>query len=333
VRLALFFEAPCRVAVREEPLSPPAAGQVVVETRVSAISPGTEMLIYRGRVPQGMAVDAALPSLAGGFAFPLAYGYAAVGRVVELGDGVGPEWRDRLVFAFHPHASHFLAAPDELLPVPAGLAPEAAALLPNAETAVNFLMDGRPIVGERVVVFGQGVVGLLTTALLARIPLSNLVTVDRHPLRRQRSLDLGAHAALDADSPGALDPLRSSADLTYELSGSPAALEQAIAVTGFGGRVVIGSWYGDQRVSLDLGGAFHRSRIELVSSQVSTIAPRFSARWSKARRLEAAWRLLGELDAACLITHRFPITAAPEAYALLDRRPETAIQVLLSYAE
>lgn len=331
MRLALSFEAPYRVAVREEPLGAPAAGQVAVETLVSAISPGTEMLVYRGRVPGGMAVDAAIPALAGGFAFPLAYGYAAVGRVVELGEGVGPEWRDRLVFAFHPHASHFLAAPDELLPVPAGLAPEAAALLPNAETAVNFLMDGQPIVGERVVVFGQGVVGLLTTALLARVPLAHLVTVDRYPLRRQRSLDLGAHAALDADAPGALDPLRSSADLTYELSGSPAALAQAIAATGFGGRVVIGSWYGDQPVALDLGGAFHRSRIQLVSSQVSTIAPRFSARWSKARRLEAAWRLLAELPLDALVTHRFPFADAPAAYELLDRRPEEAVQVVLTY--
>lgn len=331
MRLALSFEAPYRVAVREEPLSPPAAGQVAVETLVSAISPGTEMLVYRGQVPAEMPVDAAIPALAGGFAFPLAYGYAAVGRVVELGNGVASEWRDRLVFGFQPHASHFLAAPDDLVPVPAGLPPEKAALLPSAETAVNFLMDGQPIVGERVVVFGQGVVGLLTTALLARIPLSSLLTVDRYPQRRRRSLDFGAHAALDPEAPGALDGLSASADLTYELSGSPAALEQAIAATGFGGRVVIGSWYGDKRVSLDLGGAFHRSRIQLVSSQVSTIAPRFSARWSKARRLEVAWKLLPELPLDGLVTHRFPFAEAPAAYELLDRHPEEAVQVVLTY--
>jgi 2-desacetyl-2-hydroxyethyl bacteriochlorophyllide A dehydrogenase len=320
------------VTVREEPLGRPAAGQVLVQTLVSAISPGTEMLVYRGHVPAGMPLDSTLPVLAGDFAFPLKYGYAAVGRVTELGEGADPEWQGRMVLCFHPHESHFLASPDELIPVPAGLPAEAAALLPNLETAVNFLMDGQPVVGERVAVFGQGVVGLLTTALLARLPLSSLVTVDRHPLRRQVSLDLGAHNSLDPEAPGALEDLRASADLTYEVSGSPSALDPAIAATGFGGRVVIGSWYGDQRVSLSLGGAFHRSRIQLVSSQVSTIAPRWSARWSKARRLEVAWRLLAELKPAGLITHRFPFADAAEAYDLLDRRPGEAIQVVLSYA-
>jgi 2-desacetyl-2-hydroxyethyl bacteriochlorophyllide A dehydrogenase len=329
---ALCFVAPRRVTVREEPLSPPGAGQVLVQTLVSAISPGTEMLVYRGQVPAGMPLDSTLPVLAGDFAFPLKYGYAAVGRVAELGEGADPAWQERLVLSFHPHASHFLASPGELIPVPAGLSAEEAAFLPNLETAVNFLMDGQPVVGERVAVFGQGVVGLLTTALLARLPLSSLVTVDCHPLRRQASLDLGAHAALDPEAPGALDDWCASADLTYELSGSPSALDPAIAATGFGGRVVIGSWYGDQRATLSLGGAFHRSRIQLVSSQVSTIAPRWSARWSKARRLEVAWRLLAELKPAGLITHRFPFADAAEAYDLLDRRPGEAIQVLLSYA-
>lgn len=330
--LALWFAAPGRVEVREETLAPPGAGQVLVETLVSAISPGTEMLVYRGQVPAGMPLDATIPALAGEVTYPLRYGYAAVGRVVEPGAGVDPAWRGRRVFAFQPHASHFLAAPGELLAVPEGISPEAAALLPNAETAVNFLMDGRPIVGERVVVFGQGVVGLLTTALLARLPLAGLVTVDRYPLRRQWSLALGAGAAVDPDEPGALDALRASSDLTYEVSGNPAALEQAIAATGFGGRVVIGSWYGDKRAALDLGGAFHRSRIQLLSSQVSSIAPRFSGRWSKARRLEVAWSLLAGLDAGRLITHRVPIADAAAAYDLLDRRPQEAIQVLLTYA-
>jgi 2-desacetyl-2-hydroxyethyl bacteriochlorophyllide A dehydrogenase len=328
---ALYFDAPRRVTVREEPLGSPAAGEVRVETLVSAISPGTEMLVYRGEVPAGMPLDSTVPALSGSFAFPLKYGYAAVGRVVELGEGTGAEWQGRLVLSFHPHASHFLASPSELIPVPGGLSPEEAAFLPNMETAVNFLMDGQPVVGERVVVFGQGVVGLLTTALLARIPLSGLVTVDRYPLRRQRSLELGAHASLDPATQGALDGLEASADLTYELSGSPQALEQAIAATGFAGRLIIGSWYGDQRASLSLGGAFHRSRIQLVSSQVSTMAPKWSARWSKDRRLEVAWRLLAEVKPAGLITHRFPFDDAAAAYELLDRHPEEAIQVLLSY--
>ena len=330
---ALYFEAPRCVTVREEPLAPPGDGEVMAETLVSAISPGTELRVYRGEVPRGMLVDSSIPALAGEFAYPLRYGYAAVARVAELGAGVDAAWRGRLVVSLHPHQSHFLARPSELIPVPLGLSPEEAAFLPNVETAVNFLMDGRPIVGERVAVFGQKVVGLLTTALLARLPLAGLVALDRHPLRRRWSLELGAHDAVDPAETGVLDRLRGTADLTYELSGDPAALDQAIAATGFGGRVVIGSWYGDRPATLSLGGAFHRSRIQLVSSQVSTLAPRWTGRWSKARRLEVAWRMLAAVRPARLVTHRFPLARAAEAYNLLDRRPEEAVQVLLTYED
>ena len=334
-RLALYFTAPYRVSVQEECLSPPSADQVLVQTLVSAISPGTELLFYRGQVPTDLPVDATIAALAGETGFPLKYGYAAVGRVVAVGTRVAPEWQDRLVFSFHPHESHFLASLAELMPVPPQVLPEAAAFLPNMETAVNFLMDGQPLLGEQVVVFGQGVVGLLTTALLARLPLVSLVTLDRYPFRRETSLRLGAHASLDPTEPQALTRLHAmlqqGADLTYELSGNPAALDQAVAATGFSGRVVIGSWYGQKRADINLGGRFHRSRIRLISSQVSTLAPEWSGRWSKARRLQVAWWMLEQVRPASLITHRFPLAQAAQAYAMLDQHPEEAIQVILTY--
>jgi 2-desacetyl-2-hydroxyethyl bacteriochlorophyllide A dehydrogenase len=335
-RLSLYFTAPYRVLVQEEPLAPPAADQVLVQTLVSAISPGTELLFYRGQVPTDMPVDETIAALAGAVDFPLKYGYAAVGRVVAVGTQVAPEWHDRLVFSFHPHESHFLASLAELMPVPPSVSPEEAALVPNMETAVNFLMDGQPLIGEQVVVFGQGVVGLLTTALLARLPLARLITLDRYPLRRKTSLALGAHTSLDPTEPQALTQLHAvlqqGADLTYELSGNPAALDQAITVTGFSGRVVIGSWYGQKRADINLGGRFHRSRIRLISSQVSTLAPEWTGRWSTARRLQVAWWMLEQVRPAHLITHRFPLVQAAQAYAMLDQHPEEAIQVLLMYA-
>lgn len=334
-RLALYFTAPYRVSVQEESFSPPAADQVMVQTLVSAISPGTELLFYRGQAPTDLPVDETIAALAGAPGFPLKYGYAAVGRVIAVGAQIAPEWQDRLVFSFHPHESHFPASPSELMPVPLPLSPEEAAFVPNMETAVNFLMDGQPLIGEQVVVFGQGVVGLLTTALLARLPLTSLVTLDRYPLRRQTSLALGAHTSLDPAEPQTLTRLHAllqqGADLTYELSGNPAVLEQAIATTGFSGRVVIGSWYGQKRAEVDLGGRFHRSRMRLISSQVSTLAPEWTGRWSKARRLQVAWWMLEQVRPAHLITHRFPLAQAAEAYAMLDQHPEEAIQVMLTY--
>jgi threonine dehydrogenase-like Zn-dependent dehydrogenase len=257
-----------------------------------------------------------------------------------VGPDVPPAWEGQLVFAFQPHQSRFLAAPDDLLPVPSNISPDEAVLLPNMETAVNFLLDGQPLIGERVAVFGQGIVGLLTTALLSRYPLNSLVTLDRYPLRREKSLALGALSGLDPTEPDALDNIRAvlkadtpyaGADLTYELSGNPAALDQVLNVTAFDGRVVIGSWYGSKETQLNLGGRFHRSRIQLISSQVSSLTPSLHGRWTKTRRLNVAWRMLRQVQPGQLITHRFPISNAAQAYALLDEHPEEAIQVLLTY--
>jgi 2-desacetyl-2-hydroxyethyl bacteriochlorophyllide A dehydrogenase len=339
-RSSVWFTGPRQVAVREEPAPAPGRGEVLVATAVSAISAGTELLVYRGLVPAGMPLDADLAALAGPAAFPLQYGYAAVGVVREAGAGVDPSWVGRRVFAFQPHASCFTSPPGDLVLLPAGLSAETAALLPTLETAVTLLMDGRPTLGERVAVCGQGVVGLATTALLAALPLAALVTLERLPLRRQASLALGATASLDpdaAETPSRLAALLAGddgpdgADLAFELSGVGAGLDATLALVGFGGRVVVGSWYGREPVALHLGGHFHRGRARLVASQVSTIAPEHSGRWTKARRLQAALRALTSFPAPRLITHRFPVARAAEAYALLDERPGEAIQVLFTY--
>jgi threonine dehydrogenase-like Zn-dependent dehydrogenase len=206
------------------------------------------------------------------------------------------------------------------------------------ETAVNLVMDGQPIIGENVSVFGQGVVGLLTTALLSLIPLSGLLAFEKYPLRQKKSVEMGSNQChsptsheeiiLEKDVFG----LRKS-DLTYELSGNPEALEQALTFTGYTGRLVIGSWYGTKPTQLNLGNRFHRDRIRIISSQVSTIDPQLSGRWTKLRRLQVAWKMIQRIQPAQLITHKFPITQANLAYSLLDRNPDKTIQVLLTYPE
>jgi len=337
-RLVVRFTSPYGIAVEEEPLPPLPPNSVLVQTIVSAISPGTELLVYRGKWPAGIPVDASIPSLAGEFAYPLKYGYSCVGRVVDLGAGAPRQWLGAVVFAFNPHESHFVADPASLVPVPAGLSPDAAAMLPNVETAVNLLMDGRPVIGDRVVVFGQGIVGLLTTALLSRMPLSGLASVDHFPLRRMRAVEMGARAAFDPEAPDLLALIKErfeggSADLTYELSGNPAALDQAISATGFNGRVVVGSWYGSKKAEIDLGGYFHRRRISIVSSQVSTLAPEFTGRWTTSRRLQVAMSMVENIRPTGLVTHRLPVSRAVEAFNLLDQHPEDAIQVILTYED
>jgi 2-desacetyl-2-hydroxyethyl bacteriochlorophyllide A dehydrogenase len=336
-RRFLEFSQPGRVAVKAGEAAWPSADEVLVRTRYSAISPGTEMLVYRGQWPRGVPFDATLEALTGDFAYPLAYGYCAVGRVIETGEAVSGDWLNRRVFSFQPHQDHFCARPRTLSPLPDDLDDETALFLPAMETAVNLVLDGRPLIGEKVVVIGQGIVGLLTTALLARFPLAGLATLDRHPLRRETSRGFGARECYDPEDPALFERLGvvagqgGSADLVYELSGNPAGLDSAIAFARFGGRVVVGSWYGAKKVELDLGSFFHRGRISLISSQVSSIAPELSGRWQNRRRLNLAWEMLRLVRPATCITQRFALDEAPEAYALIDRFPEQTIQVIFDH--
>jgi len=170
-------------------------------------------------------------------------------------------------------------------------------------------------------------VGLLTVALLRRFPLAELVTCDPIEFRRQLSLEWGAEHSLHPEDAAELR----NCDLTYELSGQPGTLTMAIQATGFSGRVVIGSWYGTKRAEAELGGSFQRSRVHILSSQVSSLDAPLSGAWTKERRMLVATGLLESVRPQALITHRFPASAAAEAFDLLDREPSEALQVVLTY--
>lgn len=318
----LFFTAPRKVELRETPLPPLQDDEVLVETIFSAISAGTEMLVYRGEFPKLKDVH---DSVSSELKYPLAYGYACVGKVQGIGKKVNREWEGKLVFSFQPHTSHFVSKPENLIPLPAPVAPENACFLPNMETAVNLVQDGAPILGERVLVLGQGVVGILTASLLNEFPLESLYVVDGIELRRNAINKVTKLAPRD------LEP--STFDLSYELTGSPVALNTAIEHTTFSGRIVIGSWYGQKRAEIDLGGSFHRSRIKLISSQVSSISPELSGRWDKSRRFEVTWQALERIQPAKWITHRFSLNDAAKAYQLLDENPQETIQVVFDYGK
>jgi threonine dehydrogenase-like Zn-dependent dehydrogenase len=282
-----------------------------------------------------------------------------VGRITQTGKHADQSLLNKLVFGFAPHATAFICNPSALIFAPASFQPETCSFLPNMETAVNLVQDAAPILGERVLVLGQGVVGLLVASLLKEFPLEELVTSDRYELRRQASHEIGVNDSFDPDGHGKKkeesgQPISErryisnqlisesnpkpqfayaqNFDLTFELSGSPAALNDAIAMTAFGGRIIIGSWYGNKRTPIDLGSTFHRSRIQLISSQVSTIAPALSGRWDKPRRFRVAWEALNRIQPQKWITHRFPIAKASEAYRLLDENPQETIQVMFSYS-
>lgn len=337
-RWSLYHTAPRRVEVRREAVPSPGEGEVTVRSALSAISAGTEMLFYRGQVGEGTPLDETITSIRSELRYPFKYGYAAVGVVERVGEGVPSEWLGREVFCFHPHESRFTVPLPEVRPVPTGVTLEDAVLFPGVETALSLAMDAAPIVGENVAVLGQGVIGLLTTAILARMPLGRLVAADRYALRRERSRMMGAEACVDP-SRGPHQFLEdaglagSKADLVIELSGTPEGLELATRITALEGRIVVGSWYGTNPQGCRLGDEFHRQRLQIISSQVSRVSGGLSSRWSKERRAELTWRTIRQMPPSGLITHRFPITDAPSAYRLIDENGHTTLQVLLMYAE
>ncbi len=342
----MVFVAPGEVEVREETMEAPKADEVFVRTLCSAVSPGTERLVYRGNLPDDLALDASIEVLRGQSSrYPLTYGYASVGVVEATGSSVSSSWEGTRVFAFQPHVSRFVAAPSALVPLPQDVDVSDAVMIPSVETAINLVMDGRPMIGEKAVVFGQGVVGLLTTALLNRHPLERLLTSDLSTMRRRRSVELGADTSFD---PGTIDALceqlgvepgkvpeatetYAGADLAYELTGDPSVLNDAIRCTGFRGRIVVGSWYGTKSSPVELGRRFHRSRMQIISSQVSTIDPSYRGRWTKGRRMSTVLEVLDELNPGQLITERFSIDEAPRAYEQL-RSDDELLQPVFEYA-
>lgn len=331
---AVQFAAPEEVTVVGIDQPTPEPDGVVVETTLSAVSAGTELLVYHGDVDPDTVADEELPALSGQLSYPVQYGYAAVGVVRDIGKRVDPAWRGRRVFAFNPHESHFRADPDDLHPIPDGIDDDEAALFANIETAINFALDAAPRIGERVAVFGQGVVGLLTTAVLSETPLETLVAVEPHDSRRALADRLGADVTID---PGACNPaaaireLTNGVDIAIEVSGRPSTLDTAVEATRYDGTVIVGSWYGTKREPINLGEHYHRGRISIESSQVSTIDPSLRGRWDKQRRRETAWRRLRNIETDALITHRFDVSSAEKAYRRLTEHPDETLQVLLTY--
>jgi 2-desacetyl-2-hydroxyethyl bacteriochlorophyllide A dehydrogenase len=332
----LYFTGPGAVEVRHGSVSDPDPGEVLVDTVASGISPGSELLVYRGECPADMPVDESLDALSGTFEYPVQYGYAAVGEVAATGRDVDADWVGRRVFAFEPHADRFTAPLDAVVPVEDGVSAHEATLLPSVETATNLALDGRPRVGERVVVFGAGLVGLCTTHVLSGFPLEELVVVEPMATRRELARTLGADRVVAPEAvDGAVEELAdcgaAGADLVYELSGRPSTLDAAIDAVGYDGRVVVGSWYGTKRAAVDLGGAFHRDRISVESSQVSTLDPALRGRWSKDRRFDVAFEQLRALDTDALLTETVPFADAADAYRRLDEGALDAPHVVLTY--
>ncbi len=311
---ALWTVAEGRCEIREETLPSRAPDQALVRTLASGISRGTERLVLTGHVPESQYAAMRCPFQAGEFPFPVKYGYSAVG-VVEDGPAalVG-----RRIFCLHPHQDRFLAPAGMCIPVPDDVPDARAVLAANMETAVNILWDARPLAGERALVIGAGVVGLLVAALLARMPGMEVVVCDLDPRRRAVVEALGATFAAPEDAPA-------QRDLVIHASADPAGLRRALELCAFEARIIEASWYGTREATLPLGEAFHAKRLQIVSTQVGAVAPAMRGRRSHGERMALALSLLADQRFDALLAPATPFARLAAAMpGLLNPPPGAA---------
>ena len=297
-------------ALREEALPPRGPDQALVRSLASGISRGTERLVLMGRVPESQYGAMRCPLQAGDFPFPVKYGYSAVG-VVEEGPAA---LLGRRVFCLHPHQDRFLAPAGMCILVPDDVPDTRAVLAANMETAVNILWDARPLAGERALVIGAGVVGLLAAALLARMPGMEVVVCDLDPRRRAVVEALGARFTAPADAPG-------ERDLIIHASADPAGLRHALSLCAFEARIIEASWFGTREATLPLGEAFHAKRLQIISTQVGAVAPAMRGRRSFGERMALALSLLADPRFDALIAPATPFASLAEAMPLLLNPP------------
>jgi 2-desacetyl-2-hydroxyethyl bacteriochlorophyllide A dehydrogenase len=325
----LRFVAPRRVEIQRVEVRPPAAGEVLVRSRRSGISGGTELLAYRGELDQTLKQDETISSLGGTFRYPFAYGYSCVGEVERSAPG-GPA-EGTTVFAFHPHQDLFTVRGADVVTIE-GVDGRAATLFPLVETALQVSLDAGPRIEEPVVVLGLGPIGVLSAAMLQRSG-ADVLGADPRSDRRETAAAFGLRVVDPPEIRDAVEASTSGAGvpLVVDATGSPAALPRALELLAHEGEALVCGWYGNKDVRLPLGGAFHRRRLVIRSSQVSTIPSRLAGRWDVARRRRAAMRLMTELPVKLLATHELPFERAGEAYAALDRGDEGVMHVALRY--
>jgi 2-desacetyl-2-hydroxyethyl bacteriochlorophyllide A dehydrogenase len=351
VNSLLRFASPRHVEVVEVAEAPLQPGFARIRTLYSGISAGTEMTAYRGTNPY--ITSAWDPDIRlfrgveaqGDSGYPLdGWGYSEVGEVIEIAPLEGEEQAPDaptvgdIVWGIWGHRSEATLPLANLRGhvLPPHLDPLAAAFVRVGAIALNGVLAADLGVGTTVVIFGQGVIGLLATRF-AVLNGATVIAVDGIESRRAQAKGWGAQHTLQ---PGAELAYQirdltggQGADVAIELSGNYFALHDAIRAVGADGTVVASGFYQGDATPLRLGEEFHHNRVQILASQIGSVPSRLRARWDVPRLQRTVIDALadGRVDAAALVTHRFSLGEAAAAYELLDTDPSAALQIVLEF--
>ncbi|MEP7090558.1 MAG: zinc-binding alcohol dehydrogenase [Nocardioidaceae bacterium] len=317
---AFWVREPGVGEIRPVALRRPGRGEVQVRTLWSAVSRGTETLVFGGRVPPSQYDVMRAPHQDGDFPGPVKYGYLNVG-VVEAGPR---HLRGRTVFCLYPHQTAYVVRTEDVTLVPEGVPARRAVLAGTVETAVNALWDAGPLIGDRVAVVGAGMVGCCVARLLVRVPGVRVTLVDVDPGRAAVAAALGVGFARP-------DEAEQDCDLVVHASATSAGLQRSLELLAADCTVVDLSWYGDAETRLRLGGGFHSRRLGIRASQVGTVATARRGRRAAAERLRLALELLRDEAFDVLLTGESPFAELPEVMARMAAGDLPALCHTLTY--
>jgi threonine dehydrogenase-like Zn-dependent dehydrogenase len=295
---------------------------VLVRTVRTAISRGTEALVFRGGVPATQYDTMRAPFQDGDFPGPVKYGYLNAG-VVEQGPR---RLRGRTVFCLYPHQTSYVVPAHAVVPVPDDVPVTRAVLAGTVETAVNALWDAAPLVGDRVSVVGAGMVGCCVARLLSDFPGVVVTLVDVDPRRSEVAAAIGVDFALPSDA-------ADGRDLVVHTSGTSAGLQLSLDLLSADASVIDLSWYGDAPVTLSLGGAFHSRRLTVRASQVGAVATSRRSSRTTTDRLTLALELLRDPLFDVLLTGTSPFEALPDVMPRLVSGELPSLCHSVSYGE
>lgn len=308
------------VEIREETLPPLKKHDVEVKMLYSGISRGTERLVLNGILPTKDRTFMHCPNMQGSFPFPVKYGYCAVGIVTKGNEKL----IGKPIFTLHPHQTQFQVSENSVTLIPDNIPVKRAILLANMETALNAVWDAQVTIGQKIVIVGAGVVGLLIGYLCANILGSETWLIDINQNRKVLAQKLGCNFQKPLDSPD-------DADVVFHTSATHQGLACALSSAGQEAKIIEISWYGDNEPNVPLGAAFHPKRLQLISSQVGHIAPNMRPRHDYASRLQLAMQLLDNPILDELINVETPFTALEKSYTELLNNPET-LAACVSYS-
>jgi predicted dehydrogenase/threonine dehydrogenase-like Zn-dependent dehydrogenase len=361
-----------KTCVVEVPVPEPGPGTALVRTAASVVSAGTERMLVEFASKNLIGKARSRPDLVrqtldkvrregllttmeavgNRLDQPLPLGYSSAGTIVSVGDGLmGFQVGDRVACAGGGSAVHaeYAVVPQNLMAhVPDGVGFDAAAFATLGAIALHGLRLAEPQVGERVAVIGLGLLGLLAAAL-SKASGCPVFGFDLDSPRVERARQMGFPAGLRATAvEQAVSITRgrgfdvvlvcadSSSSDPVELAGALARDRGRVVVIGNVGLDIPRRTYYEKELSLRVSRSYGPGRYDPLYEQAGIDYPIGFVRWTEGRNLQAFVDLLagGQVDVRPLITHRFPIDRAVEAYEVVTgQRAEPFLGVVLTYPD